>query len=88
MDPNTALTSILSGHMIADHVEALRDWLSADGFAPLVCMPSDCHEAFADWPRFPAMVRANHHGLECAVDGITTLVMPWRAVMALEDSEY
>jgi hypothetical protein len=87
MDPNTALHSILCGHLIADHVEVLRDWLSADGFEPLVCMPADCHEAFSDWPAFPAMVRANYLGLECAVDGITTLTMPWREVLTLTDSE-
>lgn len=34
MDPNAALENILHGHMIADHAEALEDWLAKGGFAP------------------------------------------------------
>lgn len=47
MDPNEALTSILCGHMISDHCDALRDWFLRGGFEPEVLMPCDKHLFFA-----------------------------------------
>jgi hypothetical protein len=36
MDPNAALENILTGFMIVDHAEALREWLRRGGFSPAV----------------------------------------------------
>lgn len=47
MDPTAALESILHGHMVLDHVEALRDWLRGGGFAPEPrFIPVDCDPMF------------------------------------------
>lgn len=34
MDPNAALENILRGHEIAEHAQALANWLANEGFAP------------------------------------------------------
>ena len=89
MDPNAALQSILSGHMIADHAEALRDWLRNGGFEPSIALPVDCHPAFAALPRFPAMVRADARGVFAIVDPERECVsIAWQDVLALAASEF
>jgi hypothetical protein len=48
MDPNAALEAILCGHMVADHADALREWLASGGFAPAeLLMLADKHPFFA-----------------------------------------
>jgi hypothetical protein len=51
MDPNTALGSILCGHMMQEHLEALKDWLQGGGFEPEpIWLPVDCAPCFSDLP--------------------------------------
>lgn len=50
MDPNVALQSLLCGHMVFDHTEALEGWLRGRGFEPNICRPVDVHPFFADMP--------------------------------------
>lgn len=98
MDPNAALDSILRGHMIADHVEALREWLSRGGFAPTGSVPVDCHEAFGAWPKWPARVEADYytglsvHTSRRTAGGLTVedvhATMRWEDVLKLDDSEF
>jgi hypothetical protein len=93
MDPTTALQSILCGHMIHDHAEALRDWLASGGFEPTVSISVDCHEAFGAWPKFPAQVTADRWGIwlrrEPDTDFSAPVVsMAWDDVLKLQDSEY
>jgi hypothetical protein len=47
MDPIAALNSILCGHEVADHADALRDWLSSGGFQPECILSIDCDAYFA-----------------------------------------
>jgi hypothetical protein len=64
MDPNTALLAILRGHMVAEHIEALREWISKGGFFPLVDPPLESayfREYFL--VEFAHKVGANHEGL-------------------------
>lgn len=99
MDPNSALTSILNGHMMYDHAEALQDWLCGRGFAPEVqLLPVDCHEFFAAYrdryhlnERGGMKVKANCMGLYAQAvekDDSWHLVASWRELMKLEDSVY
>lgn len=97
MDPNAALQSILSGHLIADHAEALRDWLRSGGFPPQIALPADCHPAFSSWPKWPARVTADYYtGLSVSTsERVAGLVvetvhhtMRWEDVLKLEESEY
>jgi hypothetical protein len=88
MDPNTALHSILCGHLIADHVEALRDWMRDGGFAPrATCMPVDCHVAFSDWCKDTDVV-ADQNGIGGMDLKRRHMFMPWAEVLKLHDSEY
>lgn len=47
MDAVFALTSVLSGHLVSEHVEALREWLAKGGDEPVVAMPVDKTAAWA-----------------------------------------
>ena len=51
MDPREALKAILRGHMVADHGEALREWLRNGGWCPMTLVPSGCHPFFKGWSR-------------------------------------
>ncbi len=52
MDPNAALESILRGHMMQEHLEALREWIGIGGFVPEpIYLPVDCAPCFSELPR-------------------------------------
>lgn len=87
MDPNAALYSILSGHMISEHVESLREWLLNGGFHPNVIMPVDCHVAFFAWPK-NTRVAANATALWAYSEYDQLIKMSWNDVLKLKDSEY
>lgn len=101
MDPTQALTSILCGHMVADHVEALTEWLSDGGFEPShLLMPADKHEFFAahcervygNSRGYAVDVKANNVGIwtqggsERQKDD-WNLVGRWNEISKLDDSE-
>lgn len=87
MDPNTALQSILHGHMIADHVEALRDWLRGGGFAPRPTrMPVDCHVLFGTWHKDVDVI-ADGSGIGGVDLKRRHVFMPWSEVLKLHNSD-
>jgi hypothetical protein len=88
MDPNAALESILRGHMIYDHVDALRGWLASRGFEPEpTLMPVDCHEAFGEWSK-DHDVTADSHGIHGALVSGESVTLEWHELSELENSEY
>lgn len=102
MDPTQALASILCGHMVADHVEALTEWLASGGFdAAILPMPADKHEFFAahcerqygDAAGLCIEVKADKRGIwtqgasEQQEDD-WNLVGRWFEISKLDDSEY
>jgi len=63
MDPNAALESILRGHMMLEHVEALRDWIRGGGFEPAATWrPVDVVPCLASLPSQTA-ISANKTGI-------------------------
>jgi hypothetical protein len=101
MDPNAAFDSILHGHMVADHVEALTEWLASGGFRPReLIMPVDCHPYFSDhvlrlhgqWLRVPkpplVYAKADRYGVWTQVqDGDDWWCAgTWAQIAALDDS--
>lgn len=96
MDPNAAFESILHGHMVADHVEALEGWLLGGGFEPAeVLMPVDKHPFFAahcerthgDAAGHGIRVKANSTGIWTFNVGADDwyLVARWSWLAKLED---
>lgn len=84
MDPTAALESILCGHMMFDHVEALRDWMRGGGFAPEArFIPVDCHEHFGAFPK-DVDISADAGGL--TIGGQRWF--RWSEIIELEDSEF
>lgn len=82
MDPNAALNSILHGHLIADHAEALHDWLRGDGFSPdPVLLPVDCDPRFSDMFTNTDDISATTQGLEQNGE----LIFSWRELENLAD---
>ena len=85
MDPNTALESILHGHMMLDHCEALRDWLLRGGFRPApVWRPVDVAPFFAGLP-FEQDLTADLRGL-VLVEGDVVL-FTWDELLAAAAEE-
>lgn len=76
MDPNTAFESILRGHMMTDHVEALHDWIEGGGFLPEPQLrPVDAPPCLAFLP-FNVDLRMDRYGLCIAKSG--KLEVSWR----------
>jgi hypothetical protein len=85
MDPNAALESILRGHMMADHVAALHDWLLAGGFQPTpVLRPVDVTPGLASLP-FNTDIGANKHGVFVA-GSEGAVAFTWRELMRIADA--
>lgn len=84
MDPNAALNSILRGHMIADHAEALRDWLRAGGFEPEpIWLPAATTPEFDNAFAHECDIVATFQGLEQNDE----LVFSWRELMQMSDED-
>lgn len=47
MDPVACLNSILCGHEVHEHIQALREWLARGGFEPECLLSVDCDPLFA-----------------------------------------
>lgn len=93
MDPMSALISILCGHEVADHADALRGWLASGGFEPVVISPADISESFA-WHleaqygnHDPREFKANRAGIwsRDEVRDDWWLAASWSQVEKLED---
>jgi len=91
MDPTAALESILRGHMMLDHVEALRDWLRSGGFWPAcVRRPANCAPCLTDLP-FDTDITADSQGLLVIAPDPQTgeqycrLVYSWRELLILAE---
>lgn len=77
MDPNAAFESILRGHMMADHVEALHDWIKSGGFLPAPQLrPVDVPECLDSLP-FDTDLIANRFGL-CVRGQVGNVLFTWR----------
>lgn len=87
MDPNAALESILRGHMMAEHVDALAEWMRTGGFAATGRIPVDCHEAFAGWSKDDDVI-ARKTGILGYRRGGSTVHITWNDLATLLDSEY
>lgn len=97
MDPNAALLAILVGHLVADHAEALCDWLARKGFAPEVLMPVDkdpyfaehCARTHGDAAGVGIRVKANHLGVwtYCATRDAWHLAAHWTQLLHFTESD-